>query len=130
MSTVVQGLIDFYRSAVTKPSDLETSDRIIFASGISLATCNCVLEKHPGTNIHPNDIQKAVQFFKERNLPFVWWTDNKCLEKEGFRFAGSMKGIKWDSALYQPQKLDVEVVMVNTPQEFEDFSEVYKGYGA
>ncbi len=131
-AVIMMGLIDFFRSASEANSlplsDFqEQSERVVYSSGIDYAPCNGALEKNE-TSLKQHDVHEIVKFFNSKKLPFVWWTNNKILETQGFQFGGIMKGILLDTAKSKPilpaAPSGVRIKIVDTEQELTAFSRI------
>lgn len=129
LASLLQGRMDFFRScAIYSPlptAGLQATPegRIRFASGIDFAVCNGVMGED---NLTPSkvEIEETVQFFKTRNLPFIWW-NSTTIEHEGFQPGGTLTGIVVDimEDIVQ-QASNVSIRIANTPEEFKLFAHV------
>jgi ribosomal protein S18 acetylase RimI-like enzyme len=131
-AVIMMGLTDFFRS-VSKEGSLPRSDfrdnseRSLYSAGLDHALFNGVIEKNEISLKH-HDVNEVVNFFNSKKLPFVWWTNSKFLETQGFQFGGTMKGIALDITKGKPipsaPPLNVKVKTVNTEQELNVFSRI------
>lgn len=130
-TTIMMGLIEFFRSASEK-SSLSRSDfkdneqRTLYSSGIDYAPCNGIIEKNE-TALKHHDVKEVVSFFSKKNLPFIWWTNDAFLETQGFQFGGTMKGIKLDikNGIMLPHAPPrVEAKIVSTEKELNAFCKI------
>jgi hypothetical protein len=133
MDIVKTGLIDFVRSS-SKNSGLIKSEyhdngkRVIYSSGVDFAPCNGVIEKIAEDDINEQQIDEVVNLFHSKQLPFVWWSNNKILEAKGFQYGGVMKGVTLNianSALNAPiPPAGLKIKVVETEQELYLFSKL------
>lgn len=126
-TTIMTGLIDFFRSGSIADGFKESNERATYASGVDFATCNGVIEKN-GTNLTQQDIDETVKFFNSKNLPFMWWTDDPILSASGFQFGGIMKGIVLDANSQLPKPpvapVGLKIKSVSNSQEIATFTQI------
>lgn len=130
MNETITGLIEFVHSAAKKnplprSTFTDTPIRTLYSTGIDFPTCNGVIEKSSG-KLKLQDVKEAVSFFTSKKLPFVWWTEDKLLETEGFQFGGLMKGLTLDTAKSKsaPPPSGVTVKVVHSEEELNDFCRI------
>lgn len=92
---------DFIRSNV-KLSPLpgseykEGANLNFYCTGVNFMFLNGVIEKREGYLPSQNELESALQFFKDRNLPFIWWSSNENIKTLGFQKVGVSTGIILD----------------------------------
>lgn len=128
--SVMQGRLDFFQ-ACAKNSPLsgtdfqEKKEEIYYCFGIDYAPCNGIIEKRE-REIPNSEIDKAIDYFGSRKLPFIWWTASKSLETKGFQFAGNLTGIALDISKDFPKAptSKAQVKLVQSENELKTFSEI------
>jgi ribosomal protein S18 acetylase RimI-like enzyme len=75
-----------------------------------------------------NEIEKAIDFFENRELPFIWWTEAQKLEERGFQCGGILTGIAMDvSSATLPEysfPFNLQVKRVHADEEIKLFSKI------
>lgn len=101
LQSIMQGRLEFFRSC-SEFSPLpgaafqkNNHDSFYYCSGMDYAPCNGVIDNHEET-LSEKAIEKAIDFFHTRKLPFIWWTSSKNLENRNFQFGGNLTGIALD----------------------------------
>ncbi len=125
-------LISFVRSMASLrvfPSAevVESPSRILAATGIEFSSCNAAFELGDPSHILEKEIDETISFFSSKNLPFIWWTGAKNLEKKGFSFGGAMKGIALDLSEELPfavPSVEVSVRQVETEDDLKSFCSI------
>lgn len=118
LKSVLQGREDFFRSnAEHSPLHLagihDEKGRFFYSSGLDYAPCNGVIEKL-GKKLTEKDIDLALHYFRRKKLPFVWWSDDKLLEKKGFMYGGVLKGIAVEIAKVPPYEVPQTITIKKT----------------
>ncbi len=98
----------------------------LYCSGIEDALCNGLVSLEENDVPSENEIQEAIAFFKERKLPFIWWSDAKILEKYHFQHGGMLTGIAVDlsknsrETVSHPSNITVEII--HSKEDLQTFS--------
>lgn len=133
LKSVLQGRFDTFRSgSVCSPlpeADFkETSQNCIYAWGMDYFCGNGVMEKNANRVPTEEEIDRAIQYFSAKNLPFMWWTSAKVLETKGFQFGGILTGIALDISqgiAYEPAApSDLKIKIVQSGSELKAFTEL------
>ncbi len=129
--SVLQGRWDLFRScSVFSPLSgagfEETDQNCVYAWGLDYVCGNGVIEKDGDRVPSEEEIDRTIEAFGAKNLPFMWWTSAKVLEKTGFQFGGILTGIALDICQGVPPKpstsSDVEIQIVQTESELKAFT--------
>jgi GNAT superfamily N-acetyltransferase len=106
----------------------ETSERIIYSSGISIHFCNGIFEKDPTSLINEKHIQDMVEYFNQKNVPFLWWTSSPHSRlSTHLQTLDPCTGIVLDLTTFQPNTLSIktpisiDIRIASSTQELEDF---------
>lgn len=136
---VVDGRRDFFQSmALASPLAeshfQENTETDLYCTGLDSIHCNGVIEKTDNRDISENEIQKTIQFFREKRCPFIWWTSCRKLENFGFQYGGMMKGVaqKLPDHPLQPFELpkNIFVQQIESAKEIALFSAITaEGFG-
>lgn len=126
--SVLQGRADFFRSnaenSPLKGSGLhDEKERFFYSSGMDYAPCNGVIEKE-NKKLTEKEVDLAIHYFRGKKLPFIWWSEDKLLEKKGFMFGGVLKGMAADitnmTPFEIPKNLKIKQVDENELKVFSD----------
>lgn len=121
MTNIIEDFFRINPSSLPHAEYRDDSKRTLYAVGAHFAPCNGVIEK--GNTLTPEVINETIALFKQKELPFVWWTEDPILSKYGFQFGGKMKGIALDLA-----KMDLPssngIKQVVTEQELLTFNRI------
>lgn len=118
-------LNDFFRlnpSSLPHAEYRDNSLRILYAVGVHFPACNGVIEK--GSSLTPEVIAETVALFKQKELPFVWWTKDPILSKHGFQFGGTMKGVALDLTKMDIASSSMTIQVVETEQDLLAFNRI------
>ena len=139
LETVMQGRLDFFRSdsvcsLLPNAEFQDTDQNALYASGMDYACCNGVIEKNQSRIPTDDEIDRVIEFFSSKGLPFIWWTEAKLLETKGFQFGGTLTGIALDISQAIPSDSEVlshlEIKIVESEEELSLFSELAaNGFG-
>lgn len=133
LHSVIQGRLDTFRSgSVCSPlpqADFkETSENFVYAWGMDYACGNGVMEKDGDRIPAEEEIDKIVEYFSAKDLPFIWWSSAKVLETKGFQFGGILTGIALDISQEIPSQAptssDLEITIVKSESELQSFTEL------
>lgn len=133
LQTVMQGQLDLFRSAsVCSPLPSaeyqETNQNILYAFGIDFATCNGVMEKNENRIPTEEEIDRTIEVFSAKKLPFIWWSSAQILENKGFQFGGTLTGIALDISQNIPAKPSssshLKVKIVQSEADVRTFTEL------
>lgn len=129
LSSVLQGRFETFRSsAVCSPlpeADFsETDDTCLYAWGMDYVCGNGVMEKNGERIPTEEEIDRAIEYFSSKSLPFMWWSSAKILETKGFLFGGILTGIALDIARGVPvaASSDIKIKFVESDAELESFT--------
>jgi predicted transcriptional regulator YdeE/ribosomal protein S18 acetylase RimI-like enzyme len=136
LQSVLQGRLDTLRSvSVCSPlpqADFkDTNQNSIYAWGIDYAPGNGVIEKN-GTRIPTEaEIDRTIEYFSDKNLPFIWWSSANVLESKGFQFGGIFIGIALDISQGAPPKpaspTDLKIKILESEADVSAFTELTAG---
>jgi len=133
LQSVLQGRLDAFRSAsVYSPlphADFnDTNHNSIYAWGMDYAPGNGVMEKNGNHIPTEAEIDQIVEYFSDKNLPFIWWTSAKVLETKGFQFGGILTGIALDISQGVPSKpatsSDLNIKIIESEADLDSFTEL------
>lgn len=133
MQSVTQGMLDTLRSSsiyspLPQADFREMDHNIVYAWGIDYAPGNGVMEKDKDRIPTKEEIDRAIEYFSAKNLPFIWWTSAKTLETKGFQFGGILTGIAMDISQSVPSKPvtypDLKIQIVKSESELESFTKI------
>lgn len=133
LKSVIQGRFDTFRSgSVCSPlpeADFrETDQNCLYAWGMDYVCGNGVMEKNGGRIPSEEEIDRAIEYFSSKNLPFMWWSSAKILETKGFQFGGVLTGIALDFSQGVPSKpttsSDLKIKIVQSDSELKAFTEL------
>lgn len=100
----------------------------MYCTGVGFAPCNGVIDTNEELVAGEKDIQRIIDRFTSRNLPFIWWTPNKLLENYGFQFGGILTGVATDLSLNQSfseeAAPEVSIEDISTNEQIATFSEI------
>lgn len=84
------------------------------------------MEKDGKRVLTEEEIDRAVEHFSSKNLPFMWWSSAKILETKGFQFGGVFTGIALDISQGIPSNpsasSDLKIKIVQSDSELEFFT--------
>jgi GNAT superfamily N-acetyltransferase len=85
---------------------------------------NGVMEKNGERIPTEEEIDRAIEYFSSKSLPFMWWSSAKILETKGFLFGGILTGIALDIARGVPvaASSDIKIKFVESDAELESFT--------
>ena len=87
---------------------------------------NGVIEKNGDRTPTEAEIDRTIKYFSAKNLPFMWWTSAKVLEKNGFQFGGILTGIALDISQGVPSNIsispDLKIEIVKSESEIVAFT--------
>lgn len=102
-------------------------ERTLIATGIELSFCNAIVENNENAPLEETQVDHAINFFRNKKLPFIWWNADRILEKKGLQFGGVFKGIAAEISVpreaAQPTH-DIFVKKVQTNAEKESFYKI------
>jgi predicted transcriptional regulator YdeE/GNAT superfamily N-acetyltransferase len=133
LQSVMQGRFDTFRSgSICSPlpeADFkETDQNCLYAWGMDYVCDNGVMEKNGERIPTEEEIDKAIEYFSSKNLPFMWWSSAKILETKGFQFGGILTGIALDISQGLPSKpassSDLRIKIVQSDSELKAFTEL------
>jgi predicted transcriptional regulator YdeE/GNAT superfamily N-acetyltransferase len=133
LKSVIQGRFDTFRSgSVYSPlsgADFkETDQNCLYAWGMDYVCGNGVMEKNGERIPTEEEIDRAIEYFSSKNLPFMWWSSAKILETKGFQFGGILTGIALDISQELPSKpsasSDLKIKIVQSGSELKTFTEL------
>ncbi len=131
LQSVIQGRFDTFRSgSVCSPlpgADFrETDQNCLYAWGMDYVCGNGVMEKNGERIPTEEEIDRAIEYFSSKNLPFMWWSSAKILETKGFQFGGVLTGIGLDISQGGSPKpessSDLKIKIVQSDSELESFT--------
>jgi GNAT superfamily N-acetyltransferase len=131
LQSVVQGRFDTFRSgSVCSPlpeaAFIETDKNCLYAWGMDYVCGNGVMEKDGERIPIEEEIDRVIEYFSSKNLPFMWWSSAKILETKGFQFGGILTGIALDISQGIPSKpsasSDLKIKIVQSDSELESFT--------
>lgn len=110
-----------------------TSEIVQISSNISHYYFNGIFKSQFSSKKAPQIIQKTINYFKEHNLPFSWWTHDRStpfdlgdqLEVHDLKYNGECLGMSCDLSLVdislpKPSKLVIE--LVSDKQMMEEYA--------
>lgn len=130
---VAKGRLDVFRSyAIHSPltgSDFQKAEGLIYYStGIDNAIFNGIIEDSEGNIPSDEEIDRVIDYFNTRKLPFVWWTSAKNLENKGFQFGEILTGIILDISqgvpAGQPPSNQLKIKIIQEEVDLKTFSEL------
>lgn len=133
LQSVLQGRLDFFRSgAVCSPvhnAEFQVMDQnILYAWGMDSVCHNGIIEKNQNRILTDEEIDRAIEYFSVKKLPFMWWTSAKVLETKGFQFGGILTGIALDIAKGIPAKStvssDLRIEIIQSKVDVSSFTEL------
>lgn len=133
LQSVLQGRLDAFRSgAVCSPlpnAEFQPTDQnILYAWGIDYICGNGIIEKNQNRVPTDEEIDRMIEHFSAKKLPFMWWTAAKVLETKGFQFGGILTGIALDMAKGIPAKPrvspDLKIEMIQSKIDVNTFTEL------
>ena len=81
------------------------------------------MEKNGERILTEEKIDRAIEYFSYKNLPFMWWSSAKILETKGFQFGGILTGIALDVFQEIPSiSSDLKIKIVQSDSELESFT--------
>lgn len=133
LDVVWQGLWDtmqqFTMNSPLAGSDFQnTPERALYTSGINYAPYNGVIELQEPSTISQAQVDHTLNFFLEKQVPFLWWAQEQNIlsNKEGFQFGGKMRGIAVELSKTLPQKQSkhITIKQITTEQDCNIFSDI------
>jgi len=133
LQSVMQGRLETCRacamcSPLPQADFKETRDYFVYAWGMDYACGNGVIEKKEGCTYSEEEIDKVVEYFSSKGLPFIWWTSAKILETKGFQFGGSLTGMALDISQNIPSQPSIpsnlKVKVVQSESELQSFTDL------
>jgi GNAT superfamily N-acetyltransferase len=133
LQSVMQGRIDTFRlTSISSPLPYalfkETDQNCLYSWGMDYACANGVIEKDYGRIPTPEEIDRTIEFFSLKKLPFMWWTSAKVLETKGFQFGGNLTGIALDISQKVPLEPNtssqLKIKVVESESELRSFSQL------
>lgn len=131
VQSVLQGRRDLFRScSVLSPLPgagfVETDQNCVYAWGMDYVCGNGVIEKDGDRVPSEEEIDRTIEVFSGKNLPFMWWTSAKVLEKKGFQFGGILTGIALDVSRGAPSRplasSDLKIQIVESETDLKTFT--------
>ena len=133
LQTVLRGRLDTFRSAsLCSPFEhadfQERENQFLYAWGMDYVCGNGILEKDAHRIPSDEEIDKAIEYFNSKNLPFMWWSGAQNLDAKGFQFGGILTGIALDisenlpSVPAAPENLTIR--NVESASEMRQFAEL------
>jgi predicted transcriptional regulator YdeE len=131
LQSVIQGRFDTFRSGsvcspLSEADFRETDQNCLYAWGMDYVCGNGVMEKDGERIPTEEEIDRAIEYFSSKNLPFMWWSSAKILETKGFQFGGILTGIALDISQGIPSKpaasSDLKIKIVQSDSELESFT--------
>lgn len=133
LQSVIQGLLDTFRSAtlcspLPQADFKETDFNSLYAWGIDYAIGNGVIEKNHDRIPSEEEIDRTIQYFSEKKLPFMWWSSAQVLESKGFQFGGVLTGIALSLAEGIPAKPEMpgnlKIKIAESDDDMNSFAEL------
>ncbi len=133
VKSILDGRLEFFRStSIYSPLPGAAFQSFPFysyyATGMDSAICNGIMEDNGQRTPSEAEIDKAVEFFKSRNVPFIWWSSSKNLEEKGFQFGGILIGIALDISKgirgAPPSSSDLTIKIAGNESDTRAFSEL------
>lgn len=133
LQSVMLGRLDTFRSgSVCSPlpqADFqETDENFVYAWGMDYACGNGVMERNGDRIPSEEEVDKIVEYFTAKDLPFIWWTSAKILETKGFQFGGLLTGIALDISQDIPSQPsispDLKIKIVKSESELRSFTDL------
>lgn len=133
LQSVIQGRFDFFTSGsdyspLPEADFRETDQNFLYAWGMDYVCGNGVIEKDGERIPTEKEIDRAIEYFTSKNLPFMWWSSAKILETKGFQFGGILTGIALDISQGVPSKptasSDLKIKIVQSDLEVKAFTEL------
>lgn len=131
LKAVLQGRQDFFCpaslcSSLPQTDFRETNKNHFYVWGIDYACHNGVIEKDGNRIPTEEEIDETIAYFSAKNVPFMWWSSAKILEKKGFQFGGILKGVAIDISKElpsgAPSSSDLKIKIVQSESELEKFT--------
>jgi GNAT superfamily N-acetyltransferase len=99
--------------------------------GIDYVCGNGIIEKDPNRIPSDEEIDRIIDHFSAKNLPFAWWTSAKVLETKGFRFGAILTGTVLDITDGIPAESaapsDLKVEIIQSEADVKTFTELATG---
>lgn len=133
LPSVIQGRLDAFQSgSVCSPlpgADFyETDNNYLYAWGMDYVCGNGIIEKNGERIPTEDEIDRAIEYFSSKNLPFMWWSTAKILETKGFQYGGILTGIALDISQGVPSSSQVsselKIKIVQSKEELESFAKL------
>ncbi|MBM3198561.1 MAG: GNAT family N-acetyltransferase [Chlamydiae bacterium] len=133
LQLVIQGRFDAFRSgSICSPLPdayfRETDQSCLYAWGMDYVCGNGVIEKNEVRIPTEEEIDRTIEYFSSKNLPFMWWSSANVLETKGFQFGGVLTGIALDLSQGVPSKPiaspDLKIKIVQSDSELEAFTKL------
>ncbi len=133
LQSVIQGRLETFQSGslcspLPEAGFKETDENYLYAWGIDYACHNGVIEKNKDRIPSEEEINKTIEYFSSKNLPFMWWSAAKILETKGFQFGGNLTGIALDISQDIPSKpmasSDLKIKMAQSDSEIQSFTDL------
>ncbi|MCH9627916.1 MAG: hypothetical protein S4CHLAM2_15640 [Chlamydiales bacterium] len=129
---VLRGRRDFFYSIsafCTLPGAAfqDTAHTTLYCSGIEDALCNGLVNIKEDYVPTENEIQEAIAFFKEKKLPFIWWSEAKILERYNFQYGGMLTGIAVDLSGNEEKATSTRATVrsVRSKEDLDTFSALF-----
>ena len=84
------------RSPLPNADFQDGEERVLYAWGADYAPGNGIMEKDVSRVPSEEEIDRTIEYFAARKLPFIWWSGAKVLESKGFQSGGILTGIAVD----------------------------------
>jgi predicted transcriptional regulator YdeE len=131
LQSVMQGRFDTFRSGsvcspLSEADFRETDQNCLYAWGMDAVCGNGIIEKNGERLPKEEEIDRVIEYFTSKNLPFMWGSSAKILETKGFQFGGILTGIALDVSQGVPPRLastsDLKIEIVQSDSELESFT--------
>jgi predicted transcriptional regulator YdeE/GNAT superfamily N-acetyltransferase len=131
LQSVIQGRFDTFRSgsvcsSLPEAAFKETDQNYLYAWGMDYVCGNGIIEKNGERIPTEEEIDRVIEYFSSKNLPFMWWSSAKILETKGFQFGGIFTGIALDISQGVPSKptasSDLKIKIVESDTELKSFT--------
>ena len=110
--------------------ETDAQGTIYYSAGMNYATFNGIIDPDENSVHSDEEINKAIEFFASRKLPFMWWTGAKNLEQKGFGFGGVLTGVAVDISQgfsqEKPSSPQLEIKIATSDAELQLFSALFK----
>lgn len=133
LQAVLHGRFDFFRTnSILSPlahAEFQNMDqKILYAWGTDYVCGNGIIEKDQNRIPTNEEIDRTIEHFTAKKLPFMWWSAAKVLETKGFQFGGILTGIALDIKKNVPAKPksspDLKIEIIQSEEGMNSFMEL------